>query len=59
MHISCLIYNKQITIQVNPHEGMFLYSVVSSPLDRSKRFTLRPLAHLFIPGQTWLLWEAF
>ena len=28
---------------------MVLYSAVSSPLDRSKRFTLYPLADLFIP----------
>ena len=27
----------------NKGEGMFLYSAVSSPLDRSKRFTLHPL----------------
>ena len=34
---------------------MFLCSPVSSPLDRSKRFTLHPLAELFIPTQTWLI----
>ena len=28
---------------------MFLYSAVSSPLDSSKRFTLHPLADLFVP----------
>ena len=28
---------------------MLLYSAVSSPLDHSKRFTLHPLADLFIP----------
>ena len=39
--------------------GMFLYSSVSSPLDRLKRFTLLPLAHLFIPTPTRLLWEEF
>ena len=27
---------------------MFLYSAISSPSDRSKRFTLHPLADLFI-----------
>ena len=32
--------------------GMFLYSAVSSPLDRSKRFTFHPLADLFIPTPT-------
>ena len=30
-------------------KGMVLYSAVSSPLDRSKRFTLHTLADLFIP----------
>ena len=38
---------------------MFLYSAVSSPLARSKRFTLHPPADLFIPAPTRLLWEAF
>ena len=38
---------------------MFLYSAVSSPLDRSKRFTLHPLADLLIPAPTRLVWEAF
>ena len=37
----------------------FLYNVVSSPWDCSKRFTLHPLADLFIPTPSWLLWEAF
>ena len=40
-------------------KGMFLYSAVSSPLDRSKRFTFYPLEDLFIPTPTRLLWEAF
>ena len=35
-----------------------LYSVVSIPWDCSKRFTLHPLADLFIPTPTRLLWEA-
>ena len=35
------------------------YSAVSSPLDRSKHFTLHSLADLFIPTPTQLLWEAF
>ena len=35
---------------------MFLYSAVSIPL--AKRFTLHPLADLFIPAPTRLLWEA-
>ena len=41
-------------------KGMFLYSAVSSPLDRSgaAHFT-PPLADLFIPTPTRLLWEAF
>ena len=30
-------------------KGMFLYSAVSSPWDCSNRFTLHPLADLFIP----------
>ena len=38
---------------------MFSYSAVSSPLERSKRFTLHPLADWFIPTPTRLLWEAF
>ena len=37
----------------------FVYSLVSSPLDRSKHFTLYPLADLFIPTSTRLLCEAF
>ena len=32
---------------------MVLYSAVSSPSDRSKRFTLHPLADLFTPTPTW------
>ena len=40
----------------NEHiNGMFLYSAVSSPLDRSKRVTLHHLADLFIPIPTRLL----
>ena len=38
---------------------MFLYSMVPSPWDSSKRFTLHPLAHLFIQTTTQPLWEAF
>ena len=33
-------------------KGMFLYSAASSPVDRSKRFALFPLANLFIPAPT-------
>ena len=40
-------------------KGLFLYSVVSSPRDCSKRFTLHPLADLFISTPSRLLWEAF
>ena len=42
-------------------KGMFSYSEVSSPSDRSKgkHFTLHPLAELFIPTSTRVLWEAF
>ena len=40
-------------------KGMFSCSTVSSPLDHSKRFTLHPLADLFIPTPTRILWEAF
>ena len=40
-------------------KGMFLYSAVLSPLDRSKRFTHYPLEDLFIPTPIRLLWEAF
>ena len=43
----------------NSMKGMFLYSVVSSPLDRSKSFTRHLMADLFIPAPTWLLWKAF
>ena len=37
----------------------FLCNAVSSPQDCSKRFTLHPLANLFIPRPFQLLWEAF
>ena len=37
----------------------FLYSAVSSPWDCSKRFILHPLAEIFIPTPSQLLWEAF
>ena len=41
-------------------KGLFLYDAVSSPLDCSKRFTLPPpLADLFIPTPTLVLWESF
>ena len=40
-------------------KGMFLYSAVSSQLDHSKRVTLHPLADMFIPTLTRLLWQAF
>ena len=40
-------------------KGTLLYSAVSSLWDRSKRFTLHPLADLFIPRPSQLLWEAF
>ena len=40
-------------------KGMLLRSAVSSPLDRSNRFTLHSLADMFIPTPTRLLWEAF
>ena len=33
-------------------KGIFFYSAVSRPLDRSKRFTLHPLADLFIQTPT-------
>ena len=36
----------------------YIYSAVSTLLDRSKHFTLHPLAYLFIPAPTRLLWEA-
>ena len=40
--------------------GMFLYSGVSSLLDRSQCFTFHSsLADLFIPTPTWLLWKAY
>ena len=50
-----------VVYEIESHEGkgMFLYSVVSSRLDHSKRFTLHPLADLFIPTPTRLLLEAF
>ena len=40
-------------------KGMFLYSMVSSPWDCSKGFTLHPPADLFIPMLFQLLLEAF
>ena len=36
-----------------------IYCAISGQLDRSNRFTHRPLANLFIPTQTRLLLEAF
>ena len=39
-------------------KGMVLCSAVFSPLDRTECFTLYPLADLFIPTPTWLLWES-
>ena len=39
--------------------GMFLYSAVSSPFDRSKRFTLHALSELFITTPNRLMLEAF
>ena len=42
----------------NKLKGLFLYNAVSSPQDCSKHFSLRPLADLFIPKPTGLLWEA-
>ena len=36
-------------------KGTFLYSAVSSPCDRSKRFTLHPPADMFIPRLSQLL----
>ena len=38
---------------------MSIYSTISSTLDRSKHFTFHPLAELFIPGLTRLLWDEF
>ena len=38
---------------------MLLHTAVPSPLYHSKRFKLHPLADLFIPAPTRLLWEAF
>ena len=40
-------------------KGVFDIAHVSSPLDRSRRFTLHPLADLFIPTPTRLRWEAY
>ena len=37
----------------------FLYSAVSSHWDCSKRFTLHPLADMFIPTPFGFIWEAF
>ena len=54
-----LVFNITAEVKVKV-KGIFLYSAVSSPLDRSKRFTLLPpLADLFIPTPTRLLREAF
>ena len=44
---------------VSGKKVVFLYSAVSGPLDRSKRFTLHALADLFIPTPARLLGEAF
>ena len=52
-HVGVVHLQKKVT-------GMFLYSAVSSPLDRSKHFTLLPpMADLFIPTPNRLLLEAF
>ena len=37
------------------HVCLFLYTAVSSPLNRSKHFTLHPVADLFIPAPTRLV----
>ena len=44
-------YNKKVKV--------CFYIAVSSPLDRSKRFTLHPMTDLFVPTPTRYLWEAF
>ena len=35
------------------------YHNTTNPPDHSKRFTLHPLADLFIPRSTWFLWKEF
>ena len=49
----------QGTVNKGKKSCMFLYSAVSSLLDRIKRFTLHRLADLFIPKPNQLLSEAF
>ena len=52
--------NTILSMCISPvRKDMFLYSAVSSQLDRSKRRTLHPLADLFIPTPIRLLREAF
>ena len=55
-----ITYRKPIYISIIlKGNGMFLYSAVSSLLDRSKHFTLHYPADLFIPAPTRRLCEAF
>ena len=63
-HLLCRVnvhhlQKKLLHLFVQQSKSMFLYSAVSSPLDRSNRFLLHPLADLFIPTQTRLLLEEF
>ena len=53
-----LYYRVLLPTIVTFKQGEFLCSAVSSPWDCSKRFTLHPLANLFIPRPFQLLWEA-
>ena len=44
---------QQVQVSFRPkNKCLFSYSAVSSPLDRSKCFTLHPLSDLFIPAPT-------
>ena len=57
---ACVLGNLQIKVSIYfKCFGCFLHRAVSSPLECSKRFTLHPLADLFILTPTWLLWEVF
>ena len=42
-------YTNALWCKGKKRKGLFLYSAVSSPWDCSKRFTIHPLADLFIP----------
>ena len=55
----CSHFPSRQTVRYHNIKGMFLYSAVYSPSDRSEQFTHHPLSDLVIPTPTRHLWEAF